>query len=99
MRNLKYEKNDCKRVPGGRNVYVVILTCVICIVGTAANAAYKEKDFATAASLYRSLIESKKSKEPKLLKNFAMASLKLESFDVAKKYFDLALSNCKTTEV
>ena len=47
----------------------------------------------------RSLIESKKSKEPKLLKNFAMASLKLESFDVAKKYFELALSNCKTTEV
>ena len=68
-------------------------------LGTAANAAYKAKDFAAAASMYRSLIESTNSTDPKLLKNFGMASLKLESFEVAKEYCARALANCTPTQV
>ena len=49
--------------------------------------------------MYKELIESTDSSNPKLLKNYAMASLKLDSFVVAKEYFELALANCATTEV
>lgn len=65
----------------------------------AANDAYKSKKYALAASMYKKIIKKTESPNPKLLKNYAMASLKLDSFDVAKAYFDLALANCSTAQV